>query len=117
MRAYKHYCTAGELQTWIDIVSPANSVDADGFPAQTLTSIWKGFRPCRWINTHGKEAWESSARGLAETATVTLRYDANITPTCQVSKGGEYWEIVSMDDIRARGRWLELQVKRIVPAR
>lgn len=122
MRIYKNnWCTVGELQTWIDIQKPTDNVNANGFPGQSWTSIWPNEgtapRPCRWINRHGKEAWQSSFLGLREEATVTLRYDASITPECQVVKGTERWEIVSMDDVRERGRWLEMKIRRLVPAR
>lgn len=116
MRTYGHTNLIGELRTWIDVQAPISTVESTGYPRQTWESIWPGPRPCRWINAHGAEAWQNASLDLKEAATITLRYDSRITPECRVVKGGEAWEIISLDDVRERGHWLELKIKRIVPA-
>ena len=117
MRTYSHYNLVGELTTWIDVQAPISEVSATGYPSQSWESIWGGsLRPCRWINAHGSEAWQNASLDLKEAATIMLRYDPGIAPECRVIKGGETWEIISLDDVRERGHWLELKIKRIVPA-
>ena len=48
--------------------------------------------------------------------TVRCRYDSRITPTCLVRRGGEAWEIISIDNVDERGQWMELTVARMEDA-
>ena len=56
---------------------------------------------------------------LREPATLTMRYSPKITEQCLVFKKGDSrpFEIVSIDNVEERNRWLELKVQRKVEAR
>lgn len=67
-----------------------------------------------WVNVHGTEAWIANSAQAQLGATVTIRYRADVTPSCRVLLGSTVYQIVSMDNIQQRGQWLEIKVKAAV---
>jgi len=53
---------------------------------------------------------------LGELATITMRYSSLIGVRQLVYRGSDVWEIVSIDNVEQRNRWLEIKVKRVIPA-
>ena len=103
---------AGALRTPVTVLAPTKTKNAAGFTEAALTDALGYTLYVQWKNAHGSEVLEHRELGLRDRATLRCRYDARIAPTCLIRKGGEDWEIVSIDNIGERGTWLELQVER-----
>lgn len=106
--------TLDELRTRITFQQPTITPDAGGAQVPGWTNIttnptvW-----ARWINVHGEEAISSEALKSAQRATVTVRYRSDVLTTWRVSKGAEYWQIISIDQVQGRNRWTEMIVERV----
>ena len=74
---------------------------------------------CKWVNAHGTEVFSAMQLQLREPATLTMRYSPLINATMLVYKGKDPrpYEIISVDNVEERGRWLELKVQRKGAAR
>lgn len=79
---------------------------------------------CKWVNTHGSEAWSEQAQVLRMPATLTLRYnkvlaDPKEAPALIVRRAGDDtpYEVINIDDVQLRHHWLEITVQRKVNAR
>lgn len=73
---------------------------------------------CEWKNFHGREAVQMGALQIDEGATLILWYHPAITEHHRIIHmvSGKAYEIVSMDNIEDRNRFLELKVKRVATA-
>lgn len=103
----------GELRTEITLQKRSPTTGAGGFiqPGWTdIATVWS-----RWINAHGSEIWAAQAVQAQAPATVLIRYRSDVDTTCVVLNGSIRYEIVSVDDIQARGEYLELKVRRLAP--
>lgn len=100
----------GELRIPARFYSREISTQAGGFQKPDVTELideaW-----VKWTNVHGSEAWIANSVQAEAGATVLRRYREGIDATCVIEKGGEYFEIVSLDNIGERGEYLELKVK------
>lgn len=104
----------GELRVPITIQGPILGTDAGGAQRPTWADLTAGDVKAKWVNVHGAEAWVAGQAGKAvSAATVTIRYRSDVTARCSILKGGDRWEIVSLDNIQERGEYLELKVKRV----
>ena len=107
---------AGQLRTPVTVLSVTKTKNANGF-TETATADALGYTLyVQWRNAHGTEVLQAQELGLRDKATLRCRYDSRITPTCIVRKGGEDWEIVSIDNVDERGHWMELTVARLEDA-
>lgn len=103
---------SGQLRTPVTVLAVTKAKNAAGF-IETTTADALGFTLyVQWKNAHGTEVLQAQELGLRDKATLRCRYDARITPTCIVRKGGEEWEIISIDNVDERGHWMELTVTR-----
>jgi SPP1 family predicted phage head-tail adaptor len=104
----------GEMRTQITLQSPTISEDSGGAQSTSYANvspnptIW-----ARWINSHGQEAVTSEALKDVQRATVTIRHRTDIKETWRVVKGGENWQILSIDPVRDQRRFVELIVERV----
>lgn len=73
----------------------------------------------KWVNAHGTDAYTSMQLQLREPATITCRYSPSITPDCIIYKAKDPnpYEIISIDNVEERSRWLEIKVQRKVASR
>lgn len=67
----------------------------------------------QWINDHGQEVVSSEVQKSEQRATVRIRYRGDIVETWRVMKGGEAWNILSIDPVQDQNRWVELRVERV----
>lgn len=103
-----------DMRTRITFQSPTISKDAGGAQKPTYANV--GTNPtvwAQWINDHGQESIATDAQVSAQRATVRLRHRTDIVETWQVLKDGEAWEILSIDPVQDRNRWIELRVERV----
>lgn len=104
---------AGQLRTPVTVISVTMTKNANGFNVPTEADALGYTLYVQWRNAHGTEVLQAQELGLRDKATLRCRYDSRITPTCIVRKGGEDWEIISIDNVDERGQWMELTVARL----
>ncbi len=106
-----HVTNPGELRTRITIERRDVDADAGGFPQadwKPVAQVW-----AKWVNVHGAEVWTASAVQAMAAATVLIRYRQDVDQTCSLVKAGQRFEIVSVDNLRERGEYLELKVQQM----
>jgi len=114
---------AGALRTKITVfVQPSEPMrDTDGYLIKGLINVFgeNKYRHCKWVNAHGNEVYEAKRAGVAEPATLTMRYTPKITPACQIFRMGDDnpYEVISINDVENRHAWLEIKVQRKVAAK
>jgi len=103
-----------DLRTRITFQVPTISKDAGGAQKTTYANV--GTNPtvwAQWINDHGQESVSANATVSAQRATVRLRHRSDIVETWRVLKDGEAWQVLSIDPVQDRNRWVELRVERV----
>lgn len=68
----------------------------------------------KWVNVHGSEAWIAASVQAQRAATVTIRFNERVNEAYRVLLGDMVYSIVSLDNIRQTGQWLEIKVKAAV---
>lgn len=112
----------GELRTPVYFFRREKDTDADGDHIENLVNVFgegKAIR-CKWVNAHGSEVFDALQQQLREPATITCRYSAKINRTLEVQKGlsdTELYEIISVDDVEEKHKWMEIKVQRKEAAR
>lgn len=106
----------GKLKTAITIKSVTSGSDANGTPTAPETTVLTA--KCLWQNAHGTETVENLRLNLGELATITMRYSSLVNVQQRIYRGSETtpWEIVSIDNVEQRNRWLEIKVRKMVAA-
>lgn len=103
----------GELRTSITLQNRTLTANTGGFASPAwadIATVW-----AKWVNLHGSEAWQAQSIQAIGSATVLIRYRSGIDETCAVLKGDVRYEILSIDNVRERGEYLELKVRRMAP--
>ena len=115
------YANAGELRTPVRFKRVVTESDSDGFPQTEEENVFGGDGSIRvkWVNAHGTDAFTAMQLKLREPATITMRYSPKISADMVVYKGSDPkpYEIISIDNVEERNRWLEIKVQRKVAAR
>lgn len=109
----------GELRTPVRFCLIQKGTDADAVYQETPVNVFGGPVNVKWVNAHGTDALMAMQMQLREPATITCRYSAKITPACVVFKGDDPdpYDIISIDNVEERNRWLEIKVQRRVPSK
>lgn len=103
---------AGQLRTPVRVLHSSVTY-TDGF-STVATSDALGFALyVQWIEAHGRDMQPTAH---LRRATLRCRYDPRIALDCLIDLRGERWEILSAENIRERGHWMELQLQRSLPA-
>jgi SPP1 family predicted phage head-tail adaptor len=102
----------GAMRTQIVLGQAALTVQPGGFQKKSYTAITTVY--AKWTNVHGAEVWAAETVQASAPATVLLRYHPTLDGTWGVQKDGQWYEIVSLDDIQDRHEYLELKVQRMV---
>ena len=118
---------AGELRTRIYIHSVSKTVNENGVASEEEESSVIGYDAqgreimyhCKWVNAYGSEVFSAKQLQLKASATLTMRYSSKIKVDQLIYKVGdpEPWEIISINDVEDRHRWLEVKVHRKKAAR
>ena len=117
---------AGELRTKVWFARIERETNENYVEQETETSVLtdeSGMpRParCKWVNAHGSEAWDDHAMLLRNPATLTTRYNPLLLdPALILYREGDAvpYEVVNIDNVQQRNRWLEISVQRKVNAR
>lgn len=106
------YANAGELRTPVKFTRIDRIKDADGYSVETEVDVL--ITKCKWVNVHGTEVFTAMQQQLKEPATITMRYSPLINQKLIIYKGkdAEPYEVISIDDIEDRHKWLEIKVQR-----
>lgn len=121
------YANAGELRTPVRFYRVERETDGAGFTVserevcvfgQDEAGEDRAVR-CKWVNAHGTEVFAGMQLQLREPATLTMRYSPLIDQTLLVYREGDNrpYEVISVDDVEGRHRWLEIKVQRRGAAR
>ena len=94
--------------------APTISVDAGKAQSTTYANVTTNPTvKARWINDHGAEAVASDAVRSTQRATVTIRHRSDVLTTWRILKGTEIWQVLSVDQVQDRNRYVELRVERV----
>jgi SPP1 family predicted phage head-tail adaptor len=106
--------SVGDLRTQITFQSPTITTDAGAAQKSSFSNVatnptvW-----ARWINAHGQEILTGNAMSSVQLATVTVRHRTDITTKWQIVKDdGTTWQVISIDEVQDRNRWIEMVVER-----
>lgn len=98
----------GKMNQRIDILAPTSITDSEGFQSKELRLVVsvRAFREGR----HGSSAWANRAAFTHASDLFRIRKPATaIDETMLIrTSGGELFEIDSVEDVRGRGRYLEI---------
>ena len=98
----------GKMNTFITIVEKQFTQDDEGFKTETDVTVAKvrAYREGR----HGSEKWANMA--AFSTATDLFRFrvipGTEITTEMRILCGGHTFEIISVEDVKGRGMYLEV---------
>lgn len=114
----KELTDPGAMRTWIQIIKRHITKDKDGYE---VVEREKGLRTrAKWVNARG--AYENrfastqntdTAKRVVEVATVTMRYTDKVSLTDEIEKDGKVYEIIAINNINDRRRYLKLDLQRL----
>lgn len=112
MKRMAKYANAGELRTPIKFAEKVQAIDADGYPAEVEKVVLT--TKCKWVNAHGTEVFSAMQQQLKEPATITMRYAPLVNQKLILYKGDDKdpYEVISVDDVEDRHKWMEIKVQR-----
>jgi len=106
----------GKMNTFISIITNQPTKDADGFVTEgehVLVSV-RGYKEER----HGTERWANRALFSSATTLFRFRKIPNITVTTEmiILCAGQRYNIVSAEDIKNRGMYVEVLCEEVKPS-
>lgn len=106
----------GKMNTFIDIISTAPLKDADGFVTtgdQVIASV-RAYKEDR----HGTERWANMAAFSEASALFRFRKipSIEITTSLFIICDSERYRIVSAEDVRGRGMYIEVLAEKLEPS-
>ena len=116
---------AGDLRTVVFFRRMVRGTDGEGYAHEREEYVFadssgqeRGVH-CKWVNAHGTEVFSAMQLQIREPATLTMRYSPLIDASMLVYKAGDPqpYEIISLDNVENRGKWLEIKVQRKGAAR
>ena len=104
----------GKMNVWISIVVESIEKDAEGFATKTdniLASI-HAYQEGR----HGSQKWVNRATFSEATDSFQFRVipGLSVTSAHMILCGDDRFEITSVEDVKARGMYLEVLAKRVI---
>lgn len=105
---------AGELRTPVAFFRNEKYTDEEGVTSYREVDIFGTYVRCKWVNAHGNEVFAAMQQNIEEPATLTCRYSPRIDKQQIVYKLGDPlpYEIISVDNVEEKNKWLEIKVKR-----
>lgn len=103
----------GKMQSFIEVYQSNTTTDADGF-AQTHEQRILSTRAYK-EQQRGSEAWKNRASFTTETTLFRLRKPRNVDITTEhlLVCYGEYYNILSVEDVINKGMYLEILAEKI----
>ena len=107
----------GKMNTFIDIGIFKKIKDAEGF----ATSVYEGVASVRAYREgrHGSQRWANLAAFSDATDLFRIRVipDIDVTTDHILYCSGDKYDIISVEDVRGRGMYLEIMAKKVVATR
>ena len=106
----------GKMTERILIISTAPVKDAEGFSTKgkNILAAVRAYKEER----HGNTAWKN--RAAFSTATALFRFRAipklAVTTAMTILCGSDYYKILSVEDVKGRGMYIEVLTERVVPS-
>lgn len=103
----------GKMNTFIDIIQTIETKDTEGFAIsdESVVASVRAYMEER----HGTKMWAN--RAVFSTANVLFRFrkipNINITTQMIIVCGGERYKILSVEDVRGRGMYIEVLAQRM----
>lgn len=116
---------AGEMRTRVRFTRPVKTINENGFEVRSDVDVFGKPVNCSWVWAHGSEVFEHRKNQLGQVATLTMYASPLVTPECQVVLVDERdlvgtddgpFEVISIDQVENRGRFMEIKVRRKVKA-
>lgn len=98
----------GRLNRRVTIASHGTTPDAFGQPANTwatLATVWAEITPKR-----GRELVAAKSVDSEVSATITIRYRADVTAAHRITHAGKIYNIAAVIDRNGEGKFLDLEV-------
>lgn len=106
----------GKMNTFIDIAQKVTTKDAEGFrtEADNIVASVRAYREGR----HGNEKWANRAQFSEATDLFRFRCipGVTVTTTMVVKNDNGYFEIISVEDVKGRGMYIEVLAKEVKPS-
>ena len=106
----------GKMNTFIDIIYAAPSKDADGFvtTGDHIVASVRAYKEDR----HGNERWANMAAFSEASALFRFRKipDVEITTALFIVCGDDRYRIVSAEDVRGCGMYIEVLAEKLEPS-
>lgn len=105
----------GKMRTEISIYKRFTDIDKEGFKkeAEAPIAVMRGYREDR----HGNESWRN--RAAYSSATTLFRFRSipglKITPELYIYSEGDDFNIISVENVRNRGMYIEALCERVTP--
>ena len=108
--------SCGKMNTRIDIISTIPAKDSEGFVTEgnhVLASV-RAYKEDR----HANERWSSMAAFSEATSLFRLRMIPGIPVTTDlvIACADGRFEIISAEDVKGRGMYLEVMAKKVMPS-
>lgn len=111
----------GELRTPVFFMQAERVVDDSGYPEEKEVNVFGDdvYVLVKWAPEFGTEVFTNFQLEIKEPVVMTMRYSPKINPRLLVYKKGDTdpFEIISLNNINDRNAWLEVNLRRKVPAR
>lgn len=106
----------GKMNTFIDIVQKVTVKDAEGFRTEidNIVASVRAYREGR----HGNEKWANRAQFSEATDLFRFRCIPGVTVTTAmvVVNDSSHFEIISVEDVKGRGMYIEVLAKEVKPS-
>ena len=104
------------MNSFIDIISIENVIDEEGF-SEKIENVVASVRAYK-EDRHGTQKWANMAAFSEATTLFRFRKipDVNITTKLYILHEGIRYDIVSVENVRDRGMYIEVMAKKIEPA-
>ena len=104
------------MNSFIDIISIENAIDEEGF-SEKVENVVASVRAYK-EDRHGTQKWANMAAFSEATTLFRFRNipDVNITTKLYILHEGIRYDIVSVENVRDRGMYIEVMAKKIEPA-
>ena len=107
----------GKMRTMVDIIQTQSIKDKDGF-ATEQESVVASIRAYK-EDRHGNEAWKNRASFSTATSLFRFRkpHDFKVTTVLKIVCQGERYNILSVEDLKERGMYIEVLAEKIVSSK
>jgi len=106
----------GKMNSFIDIISIENVIDEEGF-SEKVENVVASVRAYK-EDRHGTQKWANMAAFSEATTIFKFRKIPNvdITTKLYILHEGIRYDIVSVENVRDRGMYIEVMAKKIEPS-